>query len=259
MICCICNSSMRFSFVAKILRKYSVSMFHCDDCGYICSEKPYWLSEAYEDSIVLSDTGIMARNIDISRRIASFLYFCVGNRGNGPWLDCAGGYGIFTRIMRDYGFDFYWSDKYSKNIVARGFDAPLGEKYSGITAIEAIEHTENPKIFVGDALASTGADFFVFTTETYEGSPPSPEDWWYYGFHSGQHISFFQVRTLRRLAKVFGFYYTSASNFHIFSRYPLSRLMVKFATGKVSGIAQFLIRRRLESKVVSDRLKMIGD
>ena len=61
-------------------------------------------TEAYEAAIGITDTGILKRNHLFARRssavIASFY------NSNKKFLDFAGGYGIFVRMMRDFGFDF---------------------------------------------------------------------------------------------------------------------------------------------------------
>jgi hypothetical protein len=46
------------------------------------------------------------RNISIAKKLAGILYFMDKRRGRGKYLDVAGGHGMLTRIMRDYGFDF---------------------------------------------------------------------------------------------------------------------------------------------------------
>ncbi|MBK7438832.1 MAG: hypothetical protein IPK94_03535 [Saprospiraceae bacterium] len=46
--------------------------------------------------------------------------------------------------MRDYGFDYYWSDNYCQNLLARGFEAKQNEYFDAITAFELFEHILNP-------------------------------------------------------------------------------------------------------------------
>ena len=54
----------------------------------------------------------------------------------------AGGYGIFTRMMRDIGFDFYWLDKYADNLLTNGFEynKKIHKKIEAITSFESFEH-----------------------------------------------------------------------------------------------------------------------
>jgi hypothetical protein len=37
-------------------------------------------------------------------------------------VDCAGGYGILTRLLRDIGVDALWSDPFCQNLMALGFE-----------------------------------------------------------------------------------------------------------------------------------------
>jgi len=252
MHCNICDGEMSLKFRARIMSRYDIAYYLCAACGYLCTEKPYWLAEAYSDSIPASDTGILARNRDVAKRLAALLYFVLGHRGQARWLDVAGGYGILTRLMRDYGFDFYWSDLYSKNVFARGFELSPGETFDGITAIEAIEHSEDPKTFVSDALRLSSTKTFVFTTEIYSGAPPNPEEWWYYALNTGQHVAFFQERTLRTLAEGFGLQYARSKNLHIFSQRPVPSLALSVLTGRTATLVELTLRRLLKSRVVPD-------
>jgi hypothetical protein len=258
MNCKICTSEMTREFGARILGKYDIAYFSCAECGFLCTEKPYWLDESYTDAIVASDTGVVSRNVNIARRLAAVIYFMFPNHGCGQWLDFAGGYGMLTRMMRDFGFDFYWSDKYSQNLYARGFEAADDITCVGATAFEAIEHSENPKSFVEDILAQTRADSFVFTTELFAGKPPAPGSWWYYGLNTGQHISFFQEKTLQKLADQLGFHYYRAGNFHFYSRRPVNRTLFRFLTGRVSALLAPVIRRLQPSRLEPDHRWLAG-
>ncbi len=108
MTCCICSSSMKFFAKSKIIRKYSISYFVCSYCNFIRTEEPYWLEEAYSDPINKTDTGIIDRNILLSKKTALILYILFNSKSN--FLDYAAGHGIFTRLMRDFGFNFFWYD-----------------------------------------------------------------------------------------------------------------------------------------------------
>ncbi len=124
MICKICNQKAKQIFTAHVLNKYDISYFYCEHCGFLQTEEPYWLDEAYKDSINISDTGYIQRNILLSEKLTVLLSLFFDK--NGKFLDYAGGYGVFVRMMRDVGFDFYWDDKYTTNLFARGFECQNG-------------------------------------------------------------------------------------------------------------------------------------
>jgi hypothetical protein len=143
MNCKICNKGVEKCFNHKVLNKYNVDYFYCESCIFIQTEEPYWLEEAYATPIGAIDTGIVKRNFLLAHRTTAILYFLFNKNGN--YLDYAGGNGMLVRMMRDFGFDFYWQDKFSSNIFAGGFDYhnDLG-KINLITCFEAFEHFSDP-------------------------------------------------------------------------------------------------------------------
>jgi hypothetical protein len=166
---------------------------------------------------------------------------------------------MLTRLMRDLGFDFYWSDKYCRNLLAPGFEyLPSMGPCVAATAFEVFEHLTDPRAFVEETLALSGAQALVFTTELFEGAPPRPESWWYYAFATGQHIGFFRRRTLVRLGAELGLHFSSAHGLHVLSREKLNEPLLKFATGRwATRIAPWWLRRSLKSKIVSDHQTMM--
>jgi hypothetical protein len=183
----------------------------------------------------------------------------MGERGNGRYLDVAGGYGMLTRRMRDLGFDFYWSDKYCDNLLARGFE--FGEHLKGcraVTAMEVMEHLTDPMAFVDDALKTADTDTLLFTTVLYKGKPPD-KDWWYYAFPTGQHIGFFTRTSLETLGQKLGLHFISANGLHILTRQPLSEHKLRCVSQSwVAKLWSSRIRHRLGSKTMADHLTMMS-
>ena len=62
MECRICSEKTSPLFEHLVLGRHMVRYERCDDCGYVCTEDPYWLDEAYARPINLCDTGIVSRN-----------------------------------------------------------------------------------------------------------------------------------------------------------------------------------------------------
>ncbi|MEJ2506837.1 MAG: hypothetical protein P8Y81_11315 [Ignavibacteriaceae bacterium] len=65
--CKICSSESKYVFSATVLQKYDVKYFHCPECGFLQTEEPYWLDEAYSSAIGAEDTGLIALNILLIR------------------------------------------------------------------------------------------------------------------------------------------------------------------------------------------------
>lgn len=260
MACPICKGNLRPAFTAQVLHKYTAEYECCSECGFLCVRGPHWLEEAYSSAITQADTGLVMRNISLASKVAAVLYGVLGERGEGRYLDAAGGYGMLTRLMRDFGFDFYWADKYCPNLMARGFDySPSIGPCRAVTAMEVMEHLTDPVSFVDEALRSVQADTLLFSTELYAGDPPRPEDWWYYSLPTGQHIGFFQRRTLEILGQRLGLHLTSANGLHALSRQPLNARLLALTTNTyLSHLVSPLIRRRIGSRTLEDHHKMIG-
>ena len=173
----------------------SVRYMQCAHCGYLQTEQPYWLDRAYENSINESDTGIMARNLTNVHIVLATLFAMKDLHQR--VVDIAGGYGILTRLLRDYGVEALWSDRFSQNLLARGFEHN-GESAGLVTAFEAFEHFVDPGKELDKMLAV--APNVLFSTAIIPDPVPRPDQWWYYGREHGQHIGFYRVKTLRVLA-----------------------------------------------------------
>ncbi len=252
--CKICDSPMNPIFTGKILKKYFIQYFNCPLCQYVCSEEPYWLDEAYEKSINVTDTGILWRNIRLSK-ISSCILFFFFNK-NIKCLDYGGGYGILTRLMRDIGFDYYWSDPFTQNIFAQGFE------YNGdlkdievITSFENFEHFPNPienidKIF-------TISKNILFSTELLPEPIPKPEEWWYYGLDHGQHVSFYSKKTIHTIAKKYGVYYYSYGNLHFLTHKKINKLLWLLVCKFSINILFPIVCIKMKSKTILDMRYLI--
>ena len=65
MDCRVCHRPLGTSFSEGRILDRNVEYFECSECGYVQTEEPTWLDEAYSSPINLSDTGIMARNSSV--------------------------------------------------------------------------------------------------------------------------------------------------------------------------------------------------
>ena len=252
MKCRICNTENESCFTGKLLQKYDVDYFHCNICSYVQTEEPFWLEEAYSRSINLTDTGYMVRNIHYSKRITILLSLLFDKEA--IFLDYAGGYGVFVRLMRDIGFDFYWDDKFTENLFSAGFEWNNKLKISAITSFESFEHFVNPMDEIQTLLEIS--DTLIFSIELLPKSIPKPADWWYFGLDHGQHISFFSKRTLRYIAKKQGLNYYGVGSLHVLTKRSISTWKLLAIRFNRLGLHNVLARYLLQSKTWSDYNKM---
>jgi len=222
--CPICGKHTQHVFTATILYKYNVKYFCCLNCGLLKTEKPYWLHEAYNEAIADTDTGILSRNITNSKQILPLLFYF--KSFNDKVLDVSGGYGIFARLLRDKGIDCYSTDKYCKNLFAKHFEPKAGLDFKTIFLFEVLEHIENPVSFLKETIGKYHPETIIFSTDLFDLKIPD-KTWWFYSFDTGQHITFYQQKTLDCLASNLNMvYYRINNSLHVFSTKKVSSLKV---------------------------------
>jgi hypothetical protein len=247
--CRLCGHAAALCFEKTVLRRHSVGYYHCAACGLTQTTEPDWLSEAYTEAIDVRDTGLLARNQHMRDVVATFLA-ASGVKAE-PCLDYAGGWGVFTRLMRDAGFAFHWLDPHAENLLARGFEwrAELGRP-AACTAFEVLEHFVRP-LEEFRRIAAFGADWLITSTEVPPASPPA-QDWWYLAPETGQHVAFYERRTLERLGRECGYPHVIAGPFHqVFARRPFPAWRWR-AAERLGAVLWPLLRRRRRSLTVPD-------
>lgn len=251
MNCKICTQQTKEIFTAKILNKYNIKYYHCQYCNFLHTEEPFWLEEAYNESINISDTGYIQRNLLLSQKVTIILsLFC---NKNGKFLDYGGGYGMFVRLMRDIGYDFYWYDRYTQNLFAKGFEYEKDIKYDAITTFETFEHFVNPLEEIERMLTITKT--IIFSTELLQNPIPNPENWWYYGLDHGQHISFYNEKTLKFIANKYHLNYQNLGTVHILTDKKLPKCTKYLLKLTRFGLHNFL-GKKMKSKTWEDHIKM---
>lgn len=250
--CCLCGSGAKYVFSNKVLGKYNVSYFKCGKCELVQTENPYWLKEAYSSAIANADTGLLSRNFILSKITAGVIYFLFDK--NSKHLDYAGGYGVFTRLMRDIGYDYYWDDPKSENIFAKNYEAKRNDEFQVVSAFEFLEHIRNPLIEIGDVFKKYNNKAFIFSTMLYK--EPLDKRWWYFAYETGQHISFYNIKTLRFVASKLELnFYSNGVNLHMFSKNKVSSAKFVLLT-RVWPIAYLWAVKKLKSKTFEDH-KMV--
>jgi hypothetical protein len=234
--------------------KHRAEYFRCEKCGFLFVGDPHWLPEAYRSPINEADTGILRRNIELSERAASVIsaFFDKHSR----FVDFAGGYGLFTRLMRDIGFDFYWHDPHTSNIFARGFEFPGGEA-EAVTTFESFEHFVSPREEM-EKISLISRNILCGTLLLPD-PVPAPSDWWYYGLEHGQHISFYSRSAMTALAARFGLnFYTNGVDLHLFTDKKINPSIFTWISRRGGGALRRLLCRGLSSRTVRDMNSVIA-
>lgn len=209
-------------FTAKVLNKYDVKFYRCADTGFIQTEEPYWLADAYSSAITKLDVGLVYRNLQLAERASNLLLNSFNK--SAQFLDYAGGYGLFTRLMRDKGFDFYHTDPYCQNIFAEYFDLntlPASQRFELVTAFEVFEHLANP---LEDIKRMLGFSYnLLFSTELQPENVQQLNDWHYFSPETGQHVAFYNQASLKAIANQLGYnFYTDGKFLHLFTQTTFS-------------------------------------
>jgi hypothetical protein len=217
MNCHICNQNTTLIYQTKVLNKYDVSYFKCSSCNFIQTEHPYWLKEAYENVITSLDIGLVSRNLYLLENIPPVIDSCFPKAKT--MLDYGGGYGMFVRMMRDKGYQFFRQDIYCDNLFSKHFDISENKdtKIDIVTAFEVFEHLEHPLAEIEKMLSY--AENIIFSTALTPRDIEEFKNWWYITPQTGQHISFYSVESLEFIAKKYNLhFYTNGHNLHFFSK-----------------------------------------
>jgi 2-polyprenyl-3-methyl-5-hydroxy-6-metoxy-1,4-benzoquinol methylase len=238
--CKICGMQSELFDEAQALRKYDVKYFRCTGCGFLQTETPYWLTEAYSTAISRLDTGILSRNL-ANRQLASTVLNLLHPEAK-RCLDFGAGHGIFVRLMRDRGFEFSWYDLHATNDYAGGFEHEEGKTYDFLTSFEVLEHLVDPLAELS-TMMSLSPNVFV-STLLLPKPAPKVSDWWYYGLDHGQHVSLYTLDALHSIAHRFGRNLLSRGSYHLFTVARKNRFLFRAATSQSASQVLSAWRKR---------------
>ena len=217
-----------------VLRKYKSNLIQCNKCNFNwLSNSERWLEEAYDESICITDTGIVSRSIFMSKFAILFLFF---SNTYDKIIDWGAGSGLFVRLLRDQGFSCIGYEPYGPSQLAAAFcykKNPLkkNNNYDIVFATEVLEHVHEPRKLMDDILKNT--QNLIFTTQLISKNQ-NMKKWWYISNDLGQHISFQSERSLQLFCESRNLYYAfnTKLGIHIISKERYSKMLFKILLGK---------------------------
>ena len=265
-----------------ILNRYTASYSLCQKCGYLQTETPYWLEEAYAAPIAHSDVGIVRRNLQLASAVQALIFGLPGDTSPpdlpllalklaerlsaswvfplllgrclalvkpprmGPCLDYGGGYGLMVRLLRDAGIEAYWQDPHSPNLFARGFEREKAAcaRFQLVTAFEVWEHLAEPLPQL-ETMFALGENLLC-STLLLNDPPERPGEWWYFSPETGQHVGFFSAATLRYLSERLKMHYLCLDrSLHLFTRRQPQLGLVKYLYQRRQAVVRAAEHARL--------------
>ena len=259
MHCKICQSATTTLFRARVLGKHDVGFHRCTACGFMQTDTPYWLDEAYASAINEVDLGPVNRAVHGVAAVEGVILTAFDREGR--FVDFGGGYGLLVRMMRDRGFDFRWHDPHCQNLFARHFVARPGERHEMVTAFEVFEHLADPLAGVEEMLGF--ADAILFSTLIAPKRDEAVRDWWYLGLDHGQHIAFYTIKALEVVARRHGLHLSSdGAEVHMLSRRRYYDRALRFFVrdSAAAQLTRWALRRRMRraSLLVDDFREVSG-
>lgn len=214
--CRLCGGPSRFKWSALVMGKHKVGYYECQNCESLQTDDPYWLEEAYAARGAGFDTGAVQRSIGLALSMHAILDL-IGFDKTQPALDFGAGMGLFARMMRDRGYDYWASDEYNSLYFIDRFvgDRP---RWSLISAFEVAEHLPHPRQ-AWASLFGKQPDYLFFTTDIFSGQGA---EWHYLAPEEGQHVFFYSLKALQQLGNLYGYHLTDLGPVKVFSRSRLS-------------------------------------
>ena len=259
MKCNICNNETENAFSHPVREKFHAEYRICKNCDYMFVENPSWLAEAYARPINITDTGYVMRNIYLSRKTLLIFTYIFGLRGatKKTFLDYAAGYGMLTRILRDYGLNFLWDDPYTENFFANGFEYKKGDTIDALTCFECFEHFVEPLPEIEKMLGIS--DTIFFSTQLKPVGVIPQETWGYYGFNHGQHTSFYSKKTFEAIAKKYSLtYVTDGNTLHLLTKKKVSKRAITLVNFLSKIQLDLPLRKLLKSKTTADHDALVA-
>lgn len=215
--CRLCGGATAFKFQGIVLGQHAVNYVCCSACGALQTDRLDWLGEAAPGPAELHDTGKASRTL-VNALALPRLLEVLGVRKTDTAVDCAGGSGLFGRLMRDAGYHFHVLDRTGHAEFMGGYAwKELDRPCRLVTLFEVAVRFADPaaewkRIFACDP------DWIIGSVSLYAGQGA---DWHHLAPQTGQHVFFPSAETLALLARQAGRHAYSVGMYFVISRHPL--------------------------------------
>lgn len=193
----------------------AILYYRCESCEFLFTpdfdawSEDDFAREIYNADYVKVDPDFVSvRPLEYAASMAARL---APRKGKIRLLDYGGGQAVFTRRMRELGFDAASHDPYFRS----EFEPKLGEKFELIHCREVIEHSPDPRSFALDVLRFLQPEGVIYLSTVLQ--PPDilaqGVGWWYAGPRNG-HISLFSRQSLGALWQDLGLQFGCYDDLH---------------------------------------------
>jgi len=142
-------------------------------------------------------------------------------------LDIGGGDGLVVRLLRDRGIDARFSDPFTKPSFDVGPAVGASDQFDLGLMSEVALHLTDPVDSMRSVLRQCNRLLFTAVVPP----DPIPSDWWYLMPSSGQHVAFYSVSSIEKIADEIGCYWCSDGKFfHLLSNDPIPRSLRRLVT-----------------------------
>ena len=215
--CTICGGKFRDVLKFKLSIGEVAQLTQCQSCNFLTVKDPAWIDGSFGPELNKFDLGAIDRSLIVADFVEVLSHLVTGMRTSS--LDWGGGYGLLTRMCRDRGSNMTNYEPFVRPLFSGPAQVYELHYCDLILASEVFLHLTEPLTHLTRLL--TYADSVLVTAVV----PPHriSTNWWYLMPQTGQHVSFFPIKSLEELAsKTNTFLYTDKRFFHLFSRRRLS-------------------------------------
>jgi glycosyltransferase involved in cell wall biosynthesis len=149
-----------------------IQYLECERCQALQTITPYWIANEKINNGNSLDTGIAQRSY-LMAAITQSIITAIGVSMDSPCLDIGGGGGLFCRLMRDQGWNFFTYDPFEQARFAKSYEVDaLIKGFVVVTIIETASEFEDP-LNEWKGIFAIAPEIIIMSTELYQGDATS--------------------------------------------------------------------------------------